>query len=754
MKRASTSSEPTGAASLAKFSLFSGGVRSVTPHKSLTVRQVFLRVSSDQYADQTVAIRALLMNSPERKRLKLALDYVTAAGEFSTRATANLLTRSGLLVLDFDHVRNLKKLRRYLLRDPVLGPSIMLLFVSPSGDGLKVFVAVDLRFEHKSSFDAIAAHLRTTYPSWFKRLDVAASDVARGCLLCHDPDAYLNPNYQSPTPFPQDLSDLFDENRSPFPTSPPTGDATARLAPWVAAVEASTNFPDDYDRWYRIGLALATLGEDGRTYFHRVSRLSPKYNEAECDRQFTLSLQKGSGAITVGTFIHICKEAGIDPEDTSSDDEPPEDGPTPCLPDDLFPRLPTLLQEGCAPFRTARERDVMLIGTLGVLSGCFPTLDGVYRGKVIGANVYVFIVAPAASGKGAMDWARLLAWPHHQGLREASERAWQEYEDELEAYERAKRAAKSGDPLPAKPQQPPRLRLFIAVDNGVANVIKTLAENGERGIMLDSEADALSGTLKQDFGDFSALLRKASEHEPHLYDRKTAGTHELSHPALSVILSGTPEQVNRLIPSAENGLFSRFWFYSFHAPHEWDDPFADGEVELDQVIAALSMRVSEMITWAAAASVRVQLTADQRKRFNAAWGEWLRMGIADFGEGSGSAVKRHGRACFRLCMLLTLLRSFENGEAPTSSLFCSDADFASALNIADVLRQHALRVYKQMLQHADRRQAPSRKQLRADQEVEAHRLQGLGLSIRVIAGRMDVPKTTVQNWLSPTKPKG
>jgi hypothetical protein len=393
----------------------------------------------------------------------------------------------------------------------------------------------------------------------------------------------------------------------------------------------------------------------------------------------------------------------------------------------------------------------MLVGTLGVLSGCFPTLEGVYRGKVIGANVYAFIVAPAASGKGAMDWARLLAWPCHLTLRQASKQDQEEYEEALRAYEQAKRTNKKGSAMPTRPAEPPRRRLFIAADNGAANMIKTLAENEERGIMFETEADALSGTLKQDFGDYSALLRKASEHEPHQYDRKTAGTCELTRPCLSVVLSGTPEQVNRLIASVENGLFSRFWFYSFNAPHEWDDPFVDGEQELDSVVQALSGRVSKMITQAAATSIRVQLTAEQKCRFNAAWGEWLSLGIADFGEGSGSALKRHGRACFRLCMLLTLLRSFENGDASTGTMFCNDEDFASALSIADVLRQHALKVYRQMLQNVDRHQAPLRKRVRADQEAEARKLQVLGHSIRAIASRLGVPKTTVQNWLGPTK---
>jgi hypothetical protein len=423
---------------------------------------------------------------------------------------------------------------------------------------------------------------------------------------------------------------------------------------------------------------------------------------------------------------------------------------TPTIPAEAYALLPGFLQRCCQPLPTARERDVLLTGALAVLSGCFPTLEGAYRGKVIGANVYAFIVAPAASGKGALDWARRLAWPYHLAVREASRRERDAYELALQDYEQLKRAAKAGAPLPPKPAEPPRRRLFIPVDNGAANVVKTLAENDERGILFDTEADTLSGALKQDFGDYSALLRKCSEHEPHQYDRKTAGTYELSRPALSVALGGTPEQVARLIPSAEDGLFSRFWFYAFQAPHQWDDPFAEPSGgTLDTWFEDLSVQVSGMIAAAGAGRVAVVLTPPQVTRFNAAWNAWLRQGVADFGEGSGSAVKRHARACFRLCMLLTLLRCFEDGEAPAGrTLACEDADLTAALLLADVYRQHALALYERLPRAAGAGFGTATKYAaKAGQEALARELQAQGLSVRDIAEQVGVHFTTVARWL-------
>ncbi len=423
---------------------------------------------------------------------------------------------------------------------------------------------------------------------------------------------------------------------------------------------------------------------------------------------------------------------------------------TPTISEEVYQLLPDFLQQCCQPLPTTRERDVLLTGALAVLSGCFPTLEGMYRGKVIGANVYAFVVAPAASGKGALDWARRLAWPQHLAVREASQRERDGYELQLQEYEQQKRAAKAGGPLPPKPTEPPRRRLFIPADNGAANVVKTLAENDERGILFDTEADTLSGALKQDFGDYSALLRKCSEHEPHQYDRKTAGTYELSRPALSVALGGTPEQVARLIPTAEDGLFSRFWFYAFEAPHVWDDPFAvPAGGSLDTWFDALSVRVSGMIAAAGAGRVVVRLAPTQEQRFNAAWQQWLREGIADFGEGSGSASKRHGRACFRLCMLLTLLRCFENGEAPAGrTLTCEDADLTAALAIADVYRQHALALYERLPRPGGSAfQGATRYASKAEKEARVRELHAQGLSVRAIAEQLELGKSTVARWL-------
>ena len=63
-------------------------------------------------------------------------------------------------------------------------------------------------------------------------------------------------------------------------------------------------------------------------------------------------------------------------------------------------------------------------------------------------------------------------------------------------------------------------------------------------------------------------MRKAFDHDRLSYNRRTDHEYrEVKKTYLSVLLSGTPSQVKPLIPTAENGLFSRQVFYYMPAIH-------------------------------------------------------------------------------------------------------------------------------------------------------------------------------------------
>ncbi|MCD8304315.1 MAG: DUF6371 domain-containing protein [Prevotellaceae bacterium] len=71
-------------------------------------------------------------------------------------------------------------------------------------------------------------------------------------------------------------------------------------------------FCQDYRTWTRVALALAAdLGESGRDYFHRLSRLDQKYHETQCDKKYDNALRTARGT-GLGAFFCLAKQQGID----------------------------------------------------------------------------------------------------------------------------------------------------------------------------------------------------------------------------------------------------------------------------------------------------------------------------------------------------------------------------------------------------------------------------------------------------------
>ncbi len=158
--------------------------------EALSLEDVFLRVATNRYMDVTAELRSLATPKERRDFKAKRLDFVCFSGLFSHRRDDGLTRHSSLLCLDFDHLGpRLPEARALLADDPCLETE--LLFTSPSGDGLKWVVEIDLqRATHRTWFRAIQEYARRTYGL---EADANCANESRGCLLCHDPMAYVNP---------------------------------------------------------------------------------------------------------------------------------------------------------------------------------------------------------------------------------------------------------------------------------------------------------------------------------------------------------------------------------------------------------------------------------------------------------------------------------------------------------------------------------------------------------------------------------
>ena len=120
----------------------------------------------------------------DRKKLKIKLPSICFSGKFSKREEKGLILHSGLIAIDFDHLGDrLSELRSRLITDRYT----YMLFVSPSGDGLKLIVKIP---DNKDTHPLSAAALTDYYKE--EKLD-EFKDLSRVCFESYDPDIYFNP---------------------------------------------------------------------------------------------------------------------------------------------------------------------------------------------------------------------------------------------------------------------------------------------------------------------------------------------------------------------------------------------------------------------------------------------------------------------------------------------------------------------------------------------------------------------------------
>lgn len=173
------------------FSYFKAPIRNTFPYKEINLLQVYQLLKGNLFAKCTSTLRSMADKQAARQYKDSVFDYVTFSGTFSRRNDKSLLNHSGLITIDLDHVGNVLELKGRLLNDEYFETE--LLFVSPSGDGLKWVIPIDLtKANHRDYFKAIANYLKQTYQL---EVDQTGKEVSRACFLAEDADVFINPKY-------------------------------------------------------------------------------------------------------------------------------------------------------------------------------------------------------------------------------------------------------------------------------------------------------------------------------------------------------------------------------------------------------------------------------------------------------------------------------------------------------------------------------------------------------------------------------
>ena len=461
------------------------------------------------------------------------------------------------------------------------------------------------------------------------------------------------------------------------------------------AVEtAGADIAPTYAEYVQLAFAIATdCGEAGREFFHRLCRTSAKYQREHAERIFSNALTTRHGDVHLGTAFHLAEMANVklcntevmnnrrnteNTENTPSkvlthahvynkveNDEPDEseellngsdpNQPLPTFPEADWPKILLLIMSYAT---SPTQRDVMLIGALTAIGASMERyVRCPYAGKLQSPCLQSFIVAPSASGKGILSLIRLLVEPIHDEIR-------QQVATEVKAYKKEKAAydvmGKERSKVEA-PQMPKNRMFLISGNNTGTGILQNIMDANGTGLICETEADTISAAIGSEYGHWSDTLRKAYDHDRLSYNRRTDQEYrEVKKSYLSVLLSGTPAQVKPLIPSTENGLFSRQLFYYMHGIWAWINQFESGEADLEAIFTDIGLEWKKQLDLMKTHGVHtLRLTDEQKQEFNTLFSDlFFRSGLANDNEMSSSIARLAVNTC-RIMAEVAMIRALE-----------------------------------------------------------------------------------------------
>ena len=651
-------------------------------------------IISDKYKTEVEEIRNLIAqgNKAEADNKKKQLLAFTPSAVFTEKRQMPFLEMySGFVHLDFDKLTLEQLQTAFAIISKISYTSLC--FISPSGNGLKVFVEVSTELEHH---DIAYLQVQKYYEdATGLKADPSCKDVTRLCFMSHDPNAYRTIQNEK---FIVALPQFIQEQQSQTPT------AIAPVVPIEQAEPEDLNITFLFNQQIQFTNQKASYTDGNRNNYiyllasncNRVG-LSQSDTEILCTQHFDLSEREIKTAVNSAYSHHTQEHKKFEPKQKATDQEetqPEEQMPT--LPDAVFDTIPEFLKHITQVATTKEERDILLLGSLVTLSVAFPKLIGKYGDNPVNTNLFIFISAKASAGKGILIHCRKLVEPIHLALRNQAKIMKQQFEVDMQEYN----ANKGKDANTEKPQKPPQKMLFIPANNSATGFLEILGDSDKRGLIFETEGDTLAKAFKSDYGDFSDGFRNAFQHEPISYYRRTDKEYvEIDRPCLSALLSGTPKQITTLIPNAENGLFSRFMFYVMNMKLIWKDVFASKtENGLDVHFEKLGNDFYSLYqTLQANPDVHFSLTPSQQFQFNQFFEKMQTLYVNIQEEEIISSVRRLGLIAFRIMMIFSALRIMEDGEI-TQNLYCTDTDFQNTLDMITILVKHSSYVYSQIAQ--------------------------------------------------------
>ena len=339
--------------------------------------------------------------------------------------------------------------------------------------------------------------------------------------------------------------------------------------------------------------------------------------------------------------------------------------------------LPAMIQPIMSLAQSDGERDMLLMSLLTAAGSCMPNLYFRYglTGKRYYPNLQCFIVGSAACGKGIANLALELV-------------------------------SKVNEALP----------LVIAGDSSYPGFYRQLERQNGHGYIHESEGSVITDVWRSSVTSYNTALRKAAEHEPITRNRANDSS-SIPCPQLSVLLTGTFSQYRALVPSIENGYFSRLLTLIVNGHQAFSSRYVEPASGSNTVMAVAAEQMFNLCqALYKSQPVEFSLTPDQRTRLGNHLETAYPALMSQLGENFHSVVLRMAVHIERIAMILTALRTlafpFKEGTE-IAPLVCSDLDYATAELIGNKLILHMAAAYRMIngaeqpsvpkIQHLDQR---------------------------------------------------
>ncbi|MBV5342840.1 DUF3987 domain-containing protein [bacterium] len=448
---------------MSDISVYKAPVKNILPYQNVTLFDVYQEIKSDKHKRITVKLRGITSKAEKGMCKSAEFDYVTFSGTFTKRANTSLIKHSYKICIDIDHVGEssaLNELKQQIRS--ILEPE--LIFISPSGDGLKVVFHIDIsQATHDKYFLAFQNFFKSEL---ITDIDPSCKDVSRATFLCHDPDCFYA---ETPTIVGKEFITKYTTLAQPAPKEHiPT-------APKVAPNSSSVMY---------LPLQMIHNSSDGMKHYCllKASRLTGGYiaagqiDEAEAIRQLEEAIQKKeivSFPSAQQTILDGIEHGKLEPLEA---EQPPTNvTETPPMPIDGFPPFIQELINDCSRIY-GTHADLWSFAFFAATStaiGQSVILKTRFENPPL---FWMAVVAPSGMGKTPpLDFALQL-------IHDLDYRIYLEYQQQMKQYEREVSQWQKGKGVP-KPEEPLPCKQYILVDSTPEAMAQAL-EAHPRGITI------------------------------------------------------------------------------------------------------------------------------------------------------------------------------------------------------------------------------------------------------------------------------